>query len=248
MFLACLCDYRSVLASGERAIVLCLAQNARTASVVFDYVCAIVESKPLLAKLVKAKLAETLSLTNGVDIEIRAASFRGLRGVTCAACVCDEVAFWYDAETGSANADSAILDAVRPALSTVNGLLVCISSPYARRGEAYATWSRHFGEKGDPRILVAQGAIARLQSEPSAKRRRPCDGTRPGGGERRISEGSSAAILRPSFPAKPLRRALIAVSSNDRRATAAQYVGFCDPSGGSADFLRGRGAASATTA
>jgi hypothetical protein len=33
-----------------------------------------------------------------------------------------------------------------------------ISSPYARRGEVYNTHRQHFGEKGDPRILVAQGA------------------------------------------------------------------------------------------
>lgn len=101
---------------------------------------------------------ETLSLTNGVDIEIRAASFRGLRGVTCLAICCDEICFWCSDEAGSANPDSAILDAVRPSLATTGGPLIAISTPYARRGVAYETWRDHFGEKGDPRILVAQGA------------------------------------------------------------------------------------------
>jgi hypothetical protein len=70
----------------------------------------------------------------------------------------DEVAFWYTEEAGSANPDSAILDAIRPALATTGGPLVVISSPYARRGAVFETWQRHYGPGGDPRILVAQGA------------------------------------------------------------------------------------------
>ena len=35
-----------------------------------------------------------------------------------------------------------------------------IVSPYARRGAVYDTWARHFGEKGDPRILVVSLVVA----------------------------------------------------------------------------------------
>ena len=112
----------------------------------------------MLAKLVKAKTADTLSLTNGIDITVRAASFRGLRGVTAVAVIADECCFWYDESSGSANPDSAILDAVRPSLATTGGPLIVISSPYARKGAVFEAWQRHFGPEGDPRILVAQGA------------------------------------------------------------------------------------------
>ena len=43
VFLACFVDCRSVLAIGERPIVLCLGQNAKQARVVYDYVAGILE-------------------------------------------------------------------------------------------------------------------------------------------------------------------------------------------------------------
>jgi hypothetical protein len=158
IFQAVFVDHSAVLVVGERPVVLCLAQNQQQALVVFGYVAGIFECTPLLARLVKVKTADTLSLTNGIDIVVRAASFRGLRGVTSVAVVADEAAFWYSEEAGSANPDTAILDAVRPSLATTGGPLVVISSPYARRGAVYDTWARHYGAAGDPKILVAQGA------------------------------------------------------------------------------------------
>jgi hypothetical protein len=234
VFLACFVDYRSVLAIGERPVVLCLGQNSRQAAIVYAYVVAIIESKPLLAKLVKAKLSETLRLTSGVDVEIRAASFRGLRGVTCVAVVADEIAFWFDVEGGSANPDSAILDAIRPALATTGGPLVAISSPYARRGEAYETWARHFGEKGDSKILVAQGASRDFNASlpqkvvDRAMERDPAAASAEYLGLFRSDleqfigrEAVEACIDRGVFERSP--------------SDSAQYVGFVDPSGGSAD-------------
>ena len=50
------------------------------------------KSVPLLAKLIKGKTAEILALTNGIEIEVRAASFRNVRGVTAVAVVGDEAA------------------------------------------------------------------------------------------------------------------------------------------------------------
>jgi hypothetical protein len=146
------------LAPGERAVLLCLAQNRAQAKVVFNYIVGAFEAVPLLAGLIENQTNETLSLSNGVEIEVRAASFRGLRGITAIAVVADEACFWYSEETGSANADSEILDAVRPSLATTGGLLVIISSPYAKKGEAYEIWVKNYGPDGDPRILVAQGA------------------------------------------------------------------------------------------
>ncbi len=64
-------------------------------------------------------------------------------------------AFWYDAET-SANPDTEIVGAARPALLTTNGPMIFISSPYARRGVLWNMYRRHYGADGDPLILVAQ--------------------------------------------------------------------------------------------
>lgn len=168
VYLSVFVDYRRALTFGEQAIVLCLSQTQEQARVVFNYGAGIFEAVPLLAPLVRQRIAETLSLTNGIDIQIRAASFRGLRGLTLAAVVADEIAFWFDQD--SANPDTEILGAVTPAFATTGGPLICITTPHGRRGAAYETSSQNFGQKGDPLILVAQGSTRDFnESFPQAK-------------------------------------------------------------------------------
>ena len=52
--------------------------------------------------------------------------------------------------------------ALRPTLATTGGPLICISSPYARKGEMWTAFNRDFGPNGDPKVLVAQGATTDL--------------------------------------------------------------------------------------
>jgi hypothetical protein len=56
------------------------------------------------------------------------------------------------------NPDTEILNAVRPGLATTSGPLILVSSPYARRGELWRAYRKHYGAEGDPMVLVAQGA------------------------------------------------------------------------------------------
>ena len=68
--------------------------------------------------------------------------------------VCDELAFWRSDE--SANPDTEILNGLRPGMATIPGaLLLCISTPYARRGALWDAHRRHYGQDGDP-VLVWQ--------------------------------------------------------------------------------------------
>jgi hypothetical protein len=47
----------------------------------------------------------------------------------------------------SANPDHEILNAVRPAMATIPGaLMLCASSPYAKRGALYDAHRRYFGK------------------------------------------------------------------------------------------------------
>jgi hypothetical protein len=157
VYLATLINYEGVLAIGEKPIVLCLAQNQIQARVVLSYALGLIRSVPMLDALVKSEAAEAILLTTGIALEVRSASFRALRGATFLGVVCDELAFWYS-DDNSVNPDGEILDALRPGLSTTGGPLIAISSPYARRGEVYETWKRHYGPAGDPRVLVAHAA------------------------------------------------------------------------------------------
>ena len=160
VYLATMVDYRSQLVSGERGVVLCLARTQEQSQVVLEYVAGIIEAAPILAKMVIRRAADSLTLFNRgatIVMAVRAASFRSVRGLTCVAAVADEIAFW-QGEDGSANPDVEILRAVRPTLLTTHGSLIAISSPYACKGELWATFKRDYGAQGDPRILVAQAA------------------------------------------------------------------------------------------
>lgn len=87
---------------------------------------------------------DRIDLTNGLTIEIAASHLGTVRNYTIVGAICDEIAYWPTDD--SANPDVEVLNAIRPGMATVPGaLLLCISSPYARRGEstsssAFETW------------------------------------------------------------------------------------------------------------
>ncbi len=157
LFLSGLCDYSDVKAIGERPKCLFLAKNQEQAKICFSYCAGAFESVPLLREMVINKTQDTISLSNGVDLEVKAASAAGLRGFSCVAVLADEAAHWATDST-SANADTEILNAVRPSLATTGGPLLILSSPFARKGEVFDLFDKHYGPKGDPAILVCHGA------------------------------------------------------------------------------------------
>jgi hypothetical protein len=156
-YIAGLCDHRPDLAPGETGVLLIISPNQRQAKIALDYCAAAFERSPILKQLIANRNSDTLELTNGVNIEVRAASFRRLRGPTYIAVLADEAAFWYSDEF-SANPDVEILNACRPGLATTRGPMIVASSPYAKRGVIWDAHRRHYGSEGDPMILVAQGA------------------------------------------------------------------------------------------
>ena len=151
-FLAAFRDYSRYLAPGEIGVVLVLAVDKAQAGVIFSYVCAFFDGIPLLAKLVVGRTAESLDLSNGVSIEVHSSNFRGVRGRTIVAALCDEISFWRSDD--SSNPDKEVLNAVRPGMVTIPGaLLLCLSSPYARRGALFEAFERHHGNDGSD-VLV----------------------------------------------------------------------------------------------
>ena len=105
VYIAVFIDHSSVLVAGERPVVVCLAPSTKQAQIVLSYVVGIIESVPLLAKLIVNRTTDGLELSNGIAIEIRAASFRGIRGMTAVAILGDEACFWHPEDSGSANPD-----------------------------------------------------------------------------------------------------------------------------------------------
>ncbi len=152
------------LAPGEVPVVMVLAADRRQAKVVFRYIDGLLRSVPWLDALVVARTAEAITLSTGVVIAVHTASYRAVRGYTVVTALCDEVAFW---ETGedAANPDKHILDALRPAMATIPGaLLIALSSPYARKGELWRAFERHYGQDGAP-VLVWQAPSRTMNPE-----------------------------------------------------------------------------------
>jgi hypothetical protein len=106
---------------------------------------------------------EAITLSNRVQIEVATASYRTSRGYSFATVLCDEVAFWRLDES-SANPDVEILRALRPGMASIPGsILLMASSPYAKRGELYNAFRRHFG-KDNARVLVWKADTATMNA------------------------------------------------------------------------------------
>ena len=152
VFLATFRDWRPYLAPGERATVMVVAADRKQSRVITRYCLGLLREVPMLRALIESETQESISLRHRVTIEIHAASFRTTRGYTIVAALLDEVSFWANDE-GSADPDFEILNAVRPGMATIpNALLLCASSPYARKGVLYDAYRKHYGKDGD--VLV----------------------------------------------------------------------------------------------
>jgi hypothetical protein len=231
-YAGCLCDHSEVLAPGERGSIPILAASTVQAERAFQATVGVLEHSPVLRDHIAGMTADTLRLDTRIDVQVRPANFRTIRGVTAVAAICDEVAFWMI--EGTSNPDVEILAALRPALATSEGPLWVVSSPYARKGELYTTWKRHYGQDGDPQILIARGSsrmfnpLLPQRVIDRAYERDAAVASAEFGGEfrqdveafvdRDVVEGCIMPGIREIPP-----------------AAGTQYVAFCDPSGGSSD-------------
>jgi hypothetical protein len=156
VWLACFHDHSSSLSPGELGVVQVLAADRRQAKVILRYIKAFLTKVPMLSRLIESETQESISLSNNIVVEVTTASFRSVRGRTVVAALADEIGFWQD--ENSASPDVEILSAIRPSMSTIpSSMLLCASSPYARRGALYNAHASHYGKNSDP-VLVFQAA------------------------------------------------------------------------------------------
>lgn len=158
-YLAGCVDYRAILGPGERGVLPVLAASTTQAQTALNFVRGAFSEVPRLAALVAGMTSDTISLKTRIDIQIRPASFRTIRGFSAVAVIAEECSMWQSDDFGSKNPDKEILAAVRPSLATTGGALFCIGSPHTRKGETWRIFKRHFGPGGNPAILVANGPM-----------------------------------------------------------------------------------------
>jgi hypothetical protein len=152
VYLACFRSYAEHLGPGERCTVVIAATDRRQARVIFRYIRGLILGTPLLAPKVERETADAIDLDNGVSIEVQTTSTASVRGYTVCAALCDELAYWPG--DGSAEPDREVIASLRPAMATIPGaMLLCASSPRAKRGALWEAYDRHYG-KDDPGVLV----------------------------------------------------------------------------------------------
>lgn len=234
VFLACFRDWSPYLAEGERGTIIIVATDRKQARTIFRYVKALLARVPLLAQLIQRQSDEAMDLSNGITIEVMTASFRALRGYTVIAALLDEVAFWRSDEA-SANPDAEILNALRPAMATVPGaMLLCASSPYARRGELYRMFRKFYGQ--DAPVLVWKAPTRTMNpSVPQsliddAYERDPAWASAEYGAEFRSD-------IESYISRETLDQIIVAGRLELPPVSSLLYAAFVDPSGGSGDSM-----------
>ena len=234
VYLAAFHDYRRYLSPGERGTVLIIATDRKQARTIFRYIRALLTQVPMLAKMIEREDRETFDLSNSVTIEVGTASFKSVRGYTVVAALCDEMAFWPTDD--SAQPDYEILDALRPGMATIpNAMLLCASSPYARRGALWDAHRRHFGKDGDP-TLVWQAPTREMN--PTVPQRVIDEAMERDPASAAAEYGAQFRSDVESFVNREAVEACVSVGVRERPPiSGVTYSAFVDPSGGSGDSM-----------
>ncbi|MEZ0002057.1 hypothetical protein [Sinorhizobium fredii] len=233
VYLACFFDYRQYLAPGERATVLVIATDRRQARVILRYVRAMLDNIDVLKAMVQRDTADSYDLDNSTTIEVGTASFRSTRGYTYAAVLCDELAFWRTDD--AAEPDYAILDAIRPGMASIpTSMLLCASSPHARRGALWDAFKRYWGKDDAPLVwkattremnpTISQDVVDRALERDQASAGAEFMAEFRADIEQFVNIEVVEACVSPGVYERPY------VSSN-------RYRAFVDPSGGSNDSM-----------
>jgi hypothetical protein len=151
-YLACFFDYKPFLNIGERATLMVIAADRKQARTIMRYIRGILQT-PALVKMVLNERAESFDLNNRVTIEVHTASFSTTRGYSVCGCLIDELAFVGTGDDAVVS-DTEIIRALRPAMAMIpTAMLICASSPYARKGSLWRAYEKHFA-KDSSNILV----------------------------------------------------------------------------------------------
>jgi hypothetical protein len=233
VYLAAFKDYSKYLAPGERGTVLVISADRKQSRVVLRYIGALLKGVAMLSRLIERETAEAFDLTNRTTIEVGTASYRTTRGYTFVAILLDEMAFWRSED--SASPDYEVLAAVRPGMSTIpNAVMLCASSPYARRGALHDAFQKYYG-KDSPVLVWKAPTLTMNPTVPQsvvdeAMQRDPASASAEYLAEFRTDIESFIGI-------EAVRACIVSGVRERPPERQHRYFGFVDPSGGSSDSM-----------
>lgn len=235
VFLAVFKDWSDKLVPGERGTVMIIAADRKQARVIFRYLTSMLVETPLRDLVDGEAGQERVDLINGISIEISTANFRSVRGYTLVAALCDEIAFWQGDD--SANPDSEILAAIRPAMTTTrpDAMLLCASSPHARTGAMFDSYQRYFG-KDDAPVLVWKASTRTMN--PSVPQSEVDEAYERDAAKASAEYGAEFRDDVETFVSREKVEASVVEGRNELLPTPGiTYVAATDPSGGSSDSM-----------
>ena len=233
-FLATFRDYLPYLARGERATIPLIAADRRQARTLMRYLRALLLDVPMLKRMIEGQTKESFDLKNRVTVEVHTASYRSVRGYSLAASLCDETAFW--PQEDSATPDEEILAALRPGLASIPGsMLLCASSPHAKRGELWRAY-RKFHGRDDAPVLVWQADTRTMN--PTISERIIADAYERDPARAAAEYGALFRSDVDSYVGVALLEAAVEPGCRVRAPLSGyQYEAFVDPSGGASDSM-----------
>jgi hypothetical protein len=231
VYTACFSSFKQYLNAGERAAILVLARDRDQARIVFSYVSGIIHAVPALAETIDVERADEIELNNGVIIMVKTSDFRAIRGLTVAAAILDEVAFW---DSEGVSPDREVLTALRPATSTIPGAkIIAISTPYSQAGSLYEAHKEFYGVDNDD-VLVWQA--------PTSVMNPTIDESVINRALEKDPEAAAAEYLATfrtdvsaAFSVEMLEQCTVKGRTDLPASPIIEYRAFCDPSGGKAD-------------
>jgi hypothetical protein len=220
------------LAAGENAIVAHIAPDKRQAAIDLDYARGIVRGSELLRAELVNDTADALTFGHRAMLEVNTASYRTVRGRTLAGAVIDESA--YLRSDDSALPDIELARALKPALLTLGGLLLVISSPHRKMGLLYSAHRRFFGNDAETRGLYIQATSRELN--PSLDEQAIADAMQddPAAAQSEYL-GHFRADLQGFLDDATVDAAIVPGRRMLARVSGCRYRAFCDPSGGRHD-------------
>ena len=229
VFLALFHDWKPYLSPGEKGWIFIIATDRNQAKIIKNYVSAILSSSPLFRKTVKRERADEIELVNDIIISIKTCDFRSIRGFTVLAAICEELAFWRSEDSLSANPDTEVLTALRPALATIpDSLLLGISTPYSRSGVLWKMF-RERGKRGAPLVWQAETQTM----NPTISKRLIDDALRE---DYSAAQAEWLAQFRADISSflslELIEQAVISNRFELPKVEGVRYFGFVDPSGG----------------
>ena len=163
------------------------------------------------------------------------ASFPAVRGYTLGAALCDEVAFWPQENSATPDEERSSPRCGRASASIPGSMLLCASSPHARRGELWQAYRRWHGKDNAP-ALVWHADTSTMNPTISERVITVAYENDP---VRAAAEyGAQFRSDVETFVAREVVEACVEPGIKERaRLSQYRYSAFVDPSGGSSDSM-----------